>query len=142
MRPLVFAILSLIFISINSVILERKLSGISPLASMAIYHTVYFVFVIPIWYLCFQPSFKVTWPEGNAWLFIFIFSFISLLAGFCTFSAYNTGGSLLTVTVVLTFVPILASVLKGFLTGEWLNLTQILGCFLAVVAVVLVVHKS
>ncbi|MEK9183795.1 MAG: EamA family transporter [Patescibacteria group bacterium] len=140
MKPVVLAVVALIFYSFNSVIIETKLSKLPPIANMLALHLIIFFFCLPVLFYTLKeyPS-SVPWPKLNQWLFLFLFSAFAVCAGMSAFGAYHNGGSLIMITTISALTPLTASFIKYALGHGHPSLTQIIGGLLAILAVVLVV---
>ena len=140
MKPVALAIIALIFYSLNSVIIETKLSKLPPIVNMLALHLIIFFFCLPIllYTLKTNPA-SLPWPQFNQWFFLCVFSVFAVVAGMCAFGAYHNGGSLIMITTISALTPLTASFIKYTLGFGQISLTQIIGGLLAVLAVILVI---
>ena len=140
MKPVVLAVVALIFYSFNSVIIETKLSKLPPIVNMLALHLIIFFLCLPVllYTLKTDPT-SLPRPQFNQWLFLCIFSVFAVVAGMSSFAAYHNGGSLIMITTISATTPLTASFIKYALGHGQPSLIQIIGGLLAVLAVILVI---
>lgn len=142
MKPVLFAISAVFLYSLQSVIMEQKLAKYSPGALLVFfYFTMLPLALLQVGYLKFTDK-ELIIPSSNIVLLVFFVGVIYFIADFCYFSAYTSGGSLLTITTIVITFPVFASVIKYFCVKQPPNIYQVFGYFFAVIAILLVTKGS
>jgi drug/metabolite transporter (DMT)-like permease len=138
MKPILFSLAATVCYAICAVMLELKFSKLNNLTLMIVY-----AFVIGIAALALRqlvrtgdPSFN--FPTGTTLILAIVLGLIFTAADYCYVGAYTNGGKLLTITSITLLVPVLASLIKFWLTKQTPNAWQVSGYVLAALAVALV----
>lgn len=112
MRPLVFAMIAMCSYAAQNVIIERRLTSVSPLMLVAVTSgTVFFLAIATI--LVKQRAGMEVPPLSREELqFAVACGLLLFLADNAFFSAYNAGGTLVVMTTVPLTLPVIASLMK------------------------------
>ena len=141
-KPVMFALLAMVFYAITNVVLAEKFSKFNNLTVMCVY-------VVPIVLVAFvgrwltktsDPSFD--FPVGSDLLTLIIIGFLWAAADYFYIGAFTIGGSLLTITSIMIMFPAVAILIKYLWTRDLPNMWMIGGYILAAGAVMLVIKGS
>ena len=138
MKPVLLACLAVILYAGQNVMMDMKLSKFSTISILVLGYLV----MLPL-SLIRIGSMRLTgeaivFPNGIFLWLALLTGLIWFLADYAYVSAYTSGGSLLTITTIVTLFPVVASVAKFIWTGGLPNSYQIAGYILAATAVYLV----
>lgn len=141
-KPVVFAVLALIFYAFQNVILEQKLSKYSTFAMLTYFYLA--VFPLALAGLGYMKITKqpIIAPSGRMIVLVYVVGLIYFFADSLYIGAYTHGGSALVVSTIVVLFPVMVSVVRHFWVGGWPNYYQIAGYILATLAVFLVVKGN
>lgn len=139
MKPMMFSLAALVLYGVQGVILERRLSNISPAVNAGLFYLIALVVAIPVLLLWRTFGIKMVMPEGSQYGAIALYAFLSVGATMCFFGAFHTGGKLIVVmTIASMLMPVMVSLIDYIAGGACPTKTQLLGWAFAVVGVILV----
>lgn len=138
MKTALFATGAMLFYAAGSIIIDQKLRQVSPFATM-LFYALGVSTVAALGLLAQRQSgMALTMPQGNQYWLLVALAAAIVVADFCYFSAYTSGGSLIMVTTLVVLLPVFASLIKFALGGGLPSLAQLIGWLFAAVAVFLV----
>lgn len=138
MKSVLFAIVAIFLYALQNVIIQRKLSDVSPIGNMLFFQVPILTLVVTIFLLKNKLGMEIKLPAQDQLAFVFSCSILLFFADFCFFSAYNTGGSLATITTIACLLPVFASFINFVCDGKLPSLTQVLAWIFATISVVLI----
>ena len=137
-NPVFLTCVAVVLYALQNVIMEMKLAKYSTVAIILIVYSV----MLPLsLVLISQMKFTgkvVAFPTGKILVFALLSGLIFFVADYCYISAYTIGGDLITITTIIALFPVVASIIKFFITGTVPNSYQVAGWLLAIFAVYLV----
>lgn len=142
MKPVVFALLSMVGYAVSNVLLEAKFSNYKSLTLVAVYTaTISLSTFLVRWFVGVgDPAYQ--FPTGSAFGLLIVLGLVLAVSDYFMVGAYTNGGNLLTITSITVMFPVFASVLKFGLTRSMPNIWQASGYVLAALAVILVTKGS
>lgn len=140
MAPVAWISLAVISFSFQNVILDEKLKGYSALTMLIMFS----VMAIPIAGLILFVSKSVghqhVMPTGSDLRWILAVGLLVCIGQIFFLTSYTSGGDVITITMIVTLLPIGASIVKFCWVGGLPNMYQITGYILAFVAVLLILR--
>ncbi len=137
MKSFLFILFAIILYGTQNVIVEQKLKNLQPL--VVLLHCFPVMLLLTIVSLGVQShGTQIVWPTGSALGFLGLSAVIYFVANVCYFNAFHSGGSLLLITTMTAFIPIVATLVKFAWVRHVPTTLQMVGMALAVVAVALV----
>jgi drug/metabolite transporter (DMT)-like permease len=142
MKPVIFTLIATICYAIANVLFDLKLSKYNILSTIICYISVILVVAILGRIFTKVDDASFDFPTGSALVAVIILGLIYVTADYFFVGAYTNGGSLVTVTSILTLVPVFASIIKFSINHTLPNRWQVVGYILASLAVLLVAKGS
>lgn len=138
MPPVVWALLMTLCFGASNVIIERKLATVSTLPLMVVNYIVLFSmsFFVVLSQRAVEKS-AVSWPASTLLPYILVWAAIVLIADFCYFKAYHSGGSVALVTLLIIMIPVFAILIKAATGGGLPSATQLAAIPFAGIAIYL-----
>ncbi len=143
MKPVIFSIVATLCYAFCNVLIERYLVKYNNLTIVICYTAVILfltLFARQIIKTTDDPSFD--FPTGDAAWIILGVGLLYTVADYCYIGAYTGGGSLITITSIISMFPIFASLIKFLFTKDLPNIWQLSGYAVAVIAILLVAKGS
>jgi drug/metabolite transporter (DMT)-like permease len=137
MKPVIFALIAVTLYAFENVLMDQKLGRFST--------TVVLTFLYPMMCLLAFSQLaylKVTggaiqWPSGIELIWLVLLALFLFYADFFYLGTYSRDGDLVTTTTIVALLPLVAAVVRFFVSREMPNGLQIAGCALAILAVLL-----
>ncbi len=136
MKPFFFSVLAMVFYALGNVIVESRFSKYNTLALMACYCSV--VAFAAFFMLQTTKISDVHFPVGKDLILVMILGLIFFFGDYFYIGAYTSGGSLLAITSITVMFPLVASLMKFFVSGGLPNIWQVSGYAAAIIAMILV----
>ena len=140
--PVLYVICAMIMYSFQSIILDKKLSYMSPIVIACIFTIVQIVILFPILLAMKGFGMDLVMPNREHYGYVLICGLLMGFGALCFFMAYSCGGNFPMVTTVAALLPVFSLLLSVLFWGQIPSVRQVLGCLLAVVAVYLVVGEK
>ncbi len=141
-RPVLFTLIAVCLYAAQNVIIERRLSTVSPLVMMVYYYGTLLPIVVAVLCLNRPLGLVVTTRTWSMVPFIAVAALLVFAADYCFFSAYHSGGSLQVISTIVALLPVVGSAMKFATGGGAPGPLQLAGMACAVLAVVLVSWPS
>lgn len=141
LRVIALVLASVMGYALLNVIVENKLSRVTPFAIAFFYLFITSVIagVILLALVWANGLESIIWPTGPQWKYVFLCPIFLLLADYCLFGAYYYRGDLVLVSTVLATFPLWAVLIRWLLKwGSLPNGLQVVGIVLGILAVVFV----
>jgi drug/metabolite transporter (DMT)-like permease len=151
MKPALLALVAVTFFATENFLIQRYIAKVSPLINLAIGHTVIGCVCMLLVYFGFdRPQEGWTLPQGNQWWIVILVAALFALGDYFYMYAFNQGGSLATVTIMVCLIPVIATCLGTVV--NWLypmdeitaaapTLNEAVGWLLGTAAVAVVLFK-
>jgi drug/metabolite transporter (DMT)-like permease len=142
MKPVILVLFATICYAIANSILETRLSKYNPLSLMICYLPIVLTCAVlaRVFTKVENPSFD--FPTGSAVAAVVILGVVYSVADYLYIGSYAVGGSSITITSVLTTMPIFVSVIKLLSDGKLPNKWQIGSYVLICIALALMAKGS
>lgn len=143
MKPILWAIAMAMCYAVSNVIIGRKLGSASPLPLMVFnYLTLLSYCFLLVSVQSAATKTVVAWPSSELLPWILGWAVIALLADYCFFNAYHSGGTVVNVTLFIALIPVFGVAIDGFTGGKWPTTSQLASIPIAAVAIYLALPKS
>ena len=142
MKPVIFALVAMVFYAAANVLLENKLSKLNSLTIMVCYSAVIFAFALSARQVTYADNSGFEFPVGTALILTLLMGILYTAADYFFISSYTLGGNLYTITVITVMFPVFASLMKFTVTRSLPNVWQVTGYIFAAAAVMLVVKGN
>lgn len=144
-KGLFSGIFGVFFYAMENVLIQTKLSEFSPERITTYFYigTVVVTMCLAPIALIFRSQFGVDLSPVPLKVFgiIIVCILFEIIADFFYFKAYSEGGSIATVTILISFLPVMAVIIEAVMKMEMISFKQLLGCLLVPVVVYLVNGK-
>ncbi len=138
MKPIVFALIGIVLYAIQNTLIDVKLKGY-PTVSILLG---FYIILLPLAFGLFlyqkiigQP---VAIPSGNALKTLAAIAVMFFVADFFYIGAYNSGGNVVVVTILLVLMPVLGALIKFVWVKEVPTTYHIASFVCAAIAVVFI----
>lgn len=139
MKATLLAVVAMFFYALFQTIVDRHLRQISPVVNVAFPYVGVMLVALPMVLLREPLRLDLVMPQSSSqWRFIILCGMLLFFADLCLYSAYHSGGSLISVTTCSLLVPVLASLIKYAGGGGVPTTRQFLGWALTAIGVILV----
>ena len=136
-KPVIFALLAVVFYAVASVALEQKFSKYNNLSLLVVY--AFIVMTLALSARSYLKTADPVWdfPTGQALLLMGTVGVVFFLADYFYLGAYTNKGDVITITTIVTLTPVVASVVKYLWVGGVPNSWQFAAYASAAVTVML-----
>lgn len=141
-KSLYFPLIAVVCYAVANVVLEQKLSKYNNLSLLVVYAGL--IFVLAAVLRQFMRTADPVWdfPAGAAMLLMIAVALVFFAADYFYLGAYTNGGDVLTITMIMTLLPVVASVVKFLWVGGLPNKWQLAAYACAIAAVALAAKGS
>lgn len=137
MKPAFYMLVAVTFYASQNVIIERKLAKISPVANIVFFYIGVLALAGTLVVFRKQWGLNLTMPQNSHVWMLILCGVMLFIADYFLFSAYHSGGSLATVTIVGALFPAIASIIQAVSGGGLPTVRELIAWIFAVIAVVL-----
>ncbi len=125
MKPVLWALAMTVCYAASNVIIERKLASASTLPLMVFNYLVLLTMSFAVLMgRNMAAGTTAELPTGSLYAWIALWAVIVLIADFCFFRAYHSGGSVVLVTMLIIMIPLFAILIKAATGAGWPSSSQ------------------
>lgn len=137
MNPLAFSLAYVMLAAAANVIIDRKISQVSPIQNTFWMCVGMVALSIPILAFGKRLGVDVTPPKGVQWKYVCVCTVLYFFADILYFLSYKRGVSIATLTTLVGLLPVMACIINYATGGGTPTLRQEIGIMFAMISIVL-----